>query len=191
MTQVIDARTEVTNALGALPVWLRPLMRYFVVDSFWYRGIQDVNRMVSLAISSINERKIIQKKDRKDFLNFLFSDQDSKTGIELPFEDIVAECCSMVIGGSDSTSATITHFVDFVCRTPGIQHRLQTELDETFRGDLEEDWVPPESITSHLPVLNGTLKETLRMRPTAASGLERVVPHEGRNIQGKWLPSGV
>jgi benzoate 4-monooxygenase len=36
----IDARGEVLNALGHLPQFFRPYMRYFILDPFWPNGLR-------------------------------------------------------------------------------------------------------------------------------------------------------
>jgi hypothetical protein len=40
LIQTLDARSEVFNALGHLPFFIRPLMKYFVFDPFWCGGLR-------------------------------------------------------------------------------------------------------------------------------------------------------
>jgi benzoate 4-monooxygenase len=51
--------------------------------------------------------------------------------------------------------------------------------------------VAPESVVKTLPLLNATLKETMRLRPTSSTGLERIVPPGGQEIAGKFFAAGV
>ncbi len=148
--------------------------------------------MRSLAVSSYTERKRCADYDRKDLLNYLLSTK-SEAGNPLPEVAIILESAPFIGGGSDSTPNTIVHFIDLVSRDKSIQNRLQTELDKAFTAAIvaeSESWVPVETQTSKLPHLNATLKETLRIRSTATSGLERVVPKGCREIAGCFLQAG-
>jgi benzoate 4-monooxygenase len=48
-----------------------------------------------------------------------------------------------------------------------------------------------ESVVKNLPLLNVTLKETMRLRPTSSTGLERIVPPGVQEIAGKFFAAGV
>ena len=187
----VDGRGTCVNALGALPIWLRPWMAYMPFDAFWRQQTSSMKHLKTLAVSSCTERKRLANYDRKDLLSYLLSAK-SEDGNPLPEVAIISESAPFIIGGSDSTANTIVHFIDLVSRDPEIQKRLQAELDDAFaKPTVElEAWVPLEAETSKLPYLNATLKETLRIRPTAAAGLERVVPKGGREIAGYYLPAG-
>lgn len=190
----IDTRGEVLNALGTVPSSARSWMQYNVFDDFWAKGLraraglEHIGRDAFLQRkASINEKT---KSDRQDLLSFLFKAIDPETGKPLPDDEIIAESISFIVGGSDTTSSTMTNFIDLVSRRADVKQKLQEELDRTFPS-ISSDWVAPDSVVEKLPYLNATLREVMRYRPTSSTGLERVTPPGGRVIGGQFIPGGV
>jgi benzoate 4-monooxygenase len=174
-------------------------MKYNIFDLFWARGLraradlEKIGRDAFLQRKSDNKKQQLESSRRRDLLSFLFEAIDPDSGRKLPDDEIVAESISFIVGGSDTTSSTMTNFIDLVCRTPGLQRRLQTELDQAFPdvNGKNNDWVAPNKVVENLPLLNATLKEVMRYRPTSATGLERITPPGGKVIEGVFLPAGV
>lgn len=186
----IDARGEVLNALGHLPVPLRPLMKYFYLDSFWPKGLQATSNLASIGQNAYYQRRD-QQDNRKDLLSFLFNAKDPDTGSLLSETEIIAESISFIVGGSDTTSSTMTSVVDIVSRFPEIQKQLVLELDGSFPGPMPMGWVADFQTVNQLPVLNAVVRETMRFKPTSSTGLERVTPEGGKIIAGRFIPGGV
>jgi len=192
MIHIIDTRGEVLNALGQLPPRLRPWMKHFFLDTFWSQGLRARSGLETIGRAAFKARRKSSDGRLADLLQLLFSAKDPNTGRPLADEDIVAESISFIVGGSDTTSSTMTHFIDLVSRDVETQDRLQDELDEAYpTGSVTQDWVASDSVAGKLPFLNATLKEVMRLRPTSSTGLERVVPKGGREIAGRYLPGGV
>jgi benzoate 4-monooxygenase len=190
LISTMDQRGEVLNALGTVPVWIRPFMKYVIFDSFWYNGLRATSSMGKFGTEAYHRRKK-NLNSRKDFLTFMFSAKDPETEAALPEREIIAESISFIAGGSDTTSSTITNFIDIVSRNSQAQKNLQAELDEAFHGEQSETWVADDKTIQSLPVLNATLREVIRVRPTSATGLERVTPKGGKSICGTYIPEGV
>lgn len=186
----IDARGEVLNALGHLPASLRQLMKYFYLDPFWPRGLQATSNLTSIGKNAYCQRRD-QKNNRKDLLSFLFNAKDPDTGALLSETEIIAESISFIVGGSDTTSSTMTNVVDIVSRLPEIQNQLANELDNAFPGRMSAGWVADFQTVNQLPVLNAVVRETMRLRPTSSTGLERVTPPGGKVVAGMFIPEGV
>ena len=165
-------------------------MKYFLLDRFWPNGLNATSSLAAIGTKAYYERKS-QTDSRRDLLSFLFSARDPETGSPLSEKEIIAESISIIVGGSDTTSSTMTNVVDIVSRHSEIQRRLQSELDNAFSGEMEDDWVADFQTVTKLPVLNAVLRETMRFKPTSATGLERVTPAGGRVIAGKFIPEGV
>ena len=190
LISTIDTRGEVLNALGTVPAWLRPYMKYNYLDTFWSSGLRATADFEKIGRSAYLSRKNSQDT-RKDLLSFLFKAKEADSKENISEEEIVAEAISFIVGGSDTTSSTMTNVIDIVSRDQKLQRQIQTELDRAFCGAQDEDWVAPDRISGTLPLLNATLKEVMRIRPTSATGLERVTPSGGRTISGKFIPEGV
>ncbi|KAM5346211.1 hypothetical protein ACJ41O_009216 [Fusarium nematophilum] len=189
LIQIIDTRGEVTNAIGSLSPALRSLIKYHPFDPFWHSGVKARAGLEAIGREAYQKRKA-SNDNRKDLLSFLFAAKDPKTKQPIQEEEIVAESISFIVGGSDTTSSTMTNFIDFVSRDANLQSQLQQEIDTVFPGRPAEDWVPSEKETSNLPLLLATLREVMRFRPTSATGLERTTPRGGRTVVGQFIPAG-
>jgi benzoate 4-monooxygenase len=163
-------------------------MRYNYFDSFWSAGLRATANLEGVGRRAYNHRKN-NSEPQKDLLSFLFQAKDSSGA--LGEEEILAESISFIVGGSDTTSSTMTNFIDFVSRDVELQKRLQIELDDAFQGKQGSEWVAADKVVQNLPLLNATLREVMRVRPTSATGLERVVPSGGKSIAGDYFPAGV
>ena len=194
LIHTIDTRGEVLNALGTVPPSLRHWMQYNFLDDFWAKGLRARAGLEQIGRDAFLQRKssMLEQAEarRRDLLSFLFDATDVETGEHLPDEEIIAESISFIVGGSDTTSSTMTNFIDIVSRRVEVKRKLQAELDAAF-PDITEDWVASDGIVEKLPYLNATLREVMRYRPTSATGLERVTPTGGRVVGGQFIPGGV
>ncbi|KAJ2897239.1 FAD linked oxidase domain containing protein [Zalerion maritima] len=188
LISTVDSRGEVLNALGHVSPWLRPAMKYNVFDQFWHNGLRATGNLEAIGRQAYFRRKS-QQNPRKDLLSFLFNSKDPDTNQKLPEELIIAESISFIVGGSDTTSTSMTHFIDFVSRDPGLQKRLQEEMDAAF-PEVSDEWVADFAVAEKLPILLATFRETMRIRPTSATGLERITPPEGKVVAGRLIPGG-
>ncbi|KAF2501404.1 cytochrome P450 [Lophium mytilinum] len=190
LIHTIDTRGEVLNAMGHLPRWMRPYMKYVRIDPFFYKGLRSTASLEAIGRAAFGKRKEDTSTARKDLMSFLLNAKDPDTGDRLPDKEILAEAISFIVGGSDTTSSTMTNFMDFVSRDQKLQADIYTELLEAFPGSQDSDWVASEEVSGKLRLLNATLKEVMRLRPTSSTGLERVVPEGGRVVAGTFIPAG-
>lgn len=113
------------------------------------------------------------------FTNLFKAEADEK----LAFEEIRDEAEVYIIGGSDTTTNTLTYLVWSVCRRADVQAALVRELQALPAGFNEAD-------LKELPYLNQVVNETLRLYSAAPSGLPRLVPPGGADIAGHRLGGG-
>ncbi|KAL2843745.1 cytochrome P450 [Aspergillus pseudoustus] len=189
LIDAVDARGEALNALGHLPRLVREFLKKFPLDPFWSQGMRGTQALAALGTKAYYTRRD-QATSRKDLLSLLFNATDPDTGNALDEKEIIAESISFIVGGSDTTSTSMTNVVDIVSRNEAIQRRLQEELDAAFAGQMSSNWVPDFKTIEILPVLNAIVRETMRFRPTSATGLERVTPKNGKVVAGRFLPEG-
>ena len=166
-------------------------MKYHPFDPFWKRGVNAKASLEDFGRRAYFERKYSTRCDRRDLLSYLLAAKDPDTGNPLPEEEIIAESISFIVGGSDTTSSTMTNFIDHVSRDKTLLKRLHAELDVVYPGPLGPEWVADNETAGTLPLLNSTLREVMRIRPTSATGLECVTPKGGKIIGGKFIPEGV
>ncbi|KAG6907707.1 hypothetical protein DXG01_007725 [Tephrocybe rancida] len=97
--------------------------------------------------------------------------------------EVVSDGGLAIIAGADTTSSTITNLIYFLLANPNTYKRLQAEIDSL--GDDLMDYARQ----AHLPYLNATLNEILRLFPPVLSGSQRYADI-GRAIGSHDVPGG-
>lgn len=170
---------------GALRVsfpWLQTLSRFIPLPFF--RGAQEtVRRTGSYGEQSLARYKRLVAADPDNAPATLFRRLFQAGEEGLSDEEILSEARGYIIAGSDTTSNTLTYLAWSVCRNDDIRRRLVEEL-LTLPADFDDNTLKP------LPYLNQVIDETLRLYAAAPAGLPRVVPPEGAELVGYWLPGG-
>lgn len=132
-----------------------------------------------------------QQKHQKDIIDILLSlmNEDNETSQhedeKLSGSDIKAIVLDLLIGGIDTSTATIGWALAELLRNPHVMKRLQKEL-ETIVG---MDRLVQETDLVNLEYLDMVLKETMRLHPAAPL----LVPHysmEEAKINGYDIPKG-
>ncbi|XP_036212343.1 steroid 21-hydroxylase [Myotis myotis] len=94
----------------------------------------------------------------------------------------------LFIGGTSTTSTTLSWAVAFLLHHPEVQRRLQEELDRELGPGAWCSRVPYKD-RARLPLLNATIAEVLRLRPVVPLAL----PHRSTrpsSISGYDIPEG-
>lgn len=126
-----------------------------------------------------------QGKNRNIFTQIVAQadELDGETVRSITDEDIHDEALTLMLGGTDSTSSTLTYTTWAVLSHPDIQAELEKEVaglsDEMSQKELEQ-----------ARFLNAVIHESLRIYGPVAVGLQRVVPPGGARIAGFDLAPG-
>jgi cytochrome P450 len=83
----------------------------------------------------------------------------------------------MIVAGSDTAAAAITHVFYHLAKDP----KLVTELREELKTSLPND----------SKFLGAIIYETLRLHPSVPSGVLRQTPAAGLMIKNAFIPGGV
>lgn len=175
------------NAFKASVPGAETFVRFF--GSEYWRSLRsdcnDLDITANEAIERWNERG--EKAHDRDVLSMLRSMEDAEDPLKrLPASHISSYMVEMLAAGSSTTSmsAAITCFM--LARNQDAQHNLRKELFDTF-PDINN--IDPKLMMT-LPLLEGALKETMRMFPMIPGPLER---HLGTPIvlNGRTIPPGV
>ena len=114
--KVLNERGEWSATVGTMP-WIKPFTPYIFWDSFFPQGLKSVKDLAQIAITAVEKRKKIGS-NRKDLLHYLMNARDPDTGEPMPDGELKAEALTQLIAGSDTTSNSLTHIVDLLCRHP-------------------------------------------------------------------------
>ncbi|TVY16496.1 Cytochrome P450 monooxygenase FCK2 [Lachnellula arida] len=93
----------------------------------------------------------------------------------------------IVVAGSDTTAATLTHIFYHLSRLPKVSSALRKELDAFYQPGSESEFKDLQEA----PYLNGVINEALRLHPPVPSGLPRFTPPEGITIGSTYIPGNV
>lgn len=110
-------------------------------------------------------------------------DRDGDTVRAITDEDVHDEALTLMLGGTDSTSSTLTYATWAVLSRPEIRDELEREV-----AGLSEDLTLKE--LEQARYLNAVIHETMRLHGAVSVGLQRVVPPGGARIAGFELAPG-
>lgn len=110
-------------------------------------------------------------------------EKDGETVRSITDEDVHDEALTLMLGGTDSTSSTLTYATWAILSHPEVQTRLEQEV-----AALSDELSPKELEQARF--LNAVIHETLRLHGPVSIGLQRVVPPSGAVIAGFDLAPG-
>lgn len=100
---------------------------------------------------------------------------------------------SMAFAGSETTAISLGAVFYYLLRHPAALARLRAELDDAGRRGVFADCATG-LVTWHesqkLPYLDACVKEAFRMHPAPGLPMERIVPPQGADIAGHFVPGG-
>jgi cytochrome P450 len=97
------------------------------------------------------------------------------------------DCALIVVAGSDTTTATLTHVFYHLARSTEVFTKLRKELDSFYKPGTESEFRELQEAA----YLNGVINETLRLHPPVPGGMLRVTPPEGITIGQTFIPGNV
>ncbi|KAF9925204.1 hypothetical protein BGZ67_008852 [Mortierella alpina] len=190
-----------------LPALIAKGMKRSTQQSFnpWMKWILPFDlSFIELAVERVRERKSKGEKGRRaDLLQYLIDAQarehengDGEMGDDhvdmvagkLTDSAIAGEAIVFLVGGSETSSTTMTYALMFLVEDHGKLIKLREELDLATANNAPGA-IPSYDQIRNLPYLTGCVNEALRLRAAAAVGIPRVVP-EDVTLNGHFFPKG-
>ncbi|KAG9229378.1 cytochrome P450 monooxygenase-like protein [Amylocarpus encephaloides] len=100
---------------------------------------------------------------------------------------LIGDCGLVIVAGSDTTTATLSHIFYHLAKSPHIFSKLREELDSSYQAGSYTEFKDLQEAR----YLNGIINEALRLHPPTPSGLLRVTPPEGITIKETIVPGNV
>jgi Cytochrome P450 len=97
------------------------------------------------------------------------------------------DCGTIVVAGSDTTTATLTHVFYHLANSSGVFSKLRKELDSFYKPGSDSEFRDLQEAA----YLNGVINEALRLHPPVPGGVLRVTPPEGITIGKTFIPGNV
>ncbi|KAI0110549.1 monooxygenase [Hypoxylon sp. NC0597] len=128
------------------------------------------------------------EKDPQDIMSWLLKAIIEKDISASPTkESLVEDCRALIIAGSDTNAATLAQALFFLAKSPSILKKLQAKIDASMPSPADWTYEKVKSIT----YVDNIIDETLRLKPAVLSGVYRVTPREGIQIDEQFIPGDI
>ncbi|KAK3898351.1 cytochrome P450 monooxygenase [Staphylotrichum tortipilum] len=154
--------------------WLLPFLKRTPVMNWNYIEFLDWIQKL------IDERKL-KEPEQPDIFSWILKAYNSKPAkTQRDHWNLHGDAQLIVIAGSDSVAAALTHTFFHLAWDPVLVKRLQTALDSLPSLDHEH--------LTTIDLLDAVLHEVMRLHPPVPSGTQRVTPPEGLWIGERFIP---
>lgn len=135
------------------------------------------------------EKAFIPNEYPRDIFSWLLKAGTDKDISAVPGKQALIEDGRLIIiAGSETTASTVANAIYFLCRYPETYHKLQLILKEVFPNG-QGDW-SFENIRA-IPYLEEIINETMRLKPAVPSGVPRITPSKGLQIDEVFIPGDI
>lgn len=186
----IDGALLLGAWMGQVP-WLYQLLDFLMPVISRFSSINEgVNWLQQFAANECESRKG-RGSDHRDILAALKDVQDQKPG-EFDDNAVLSMAATNIFAGSDTTGISIGAVLYNLCKDSRVKAKLLNEINETIqREGLSHTENMPFKAGFAMPYLQAVIYEALRMHPAVGMTLPRVVPAEGFEYEGVFIPPGV
>ncbi|KAF7541484.1 hypothetical protein G7054_g568 [Neopestalotiopsis clavispora] len=151
-------------------------------------SIQARNRFLSFIGSLLRGRAKANFEADGDVLSFLETAKGTDGDSRLSKAEIRAECVTLVVAGSDTTSAALSSTLFYLSRNEHAYERLCREIRDRFQS-RDQIRIGPQLNTC--TYLRACIDEALRMSPPAGGALWREIAPGGMIVNNLTLPPGL
>lgn len=144
------------------------------------------------SILPTSEKEAARERPTVDLLSKFLAAQEARPGF---MTDTLVQtmAVSMAFAGSETTAISLGAVFYYLLRSPRAMARLRAELDGAGRagafGDNETGLVTWHE-SQKLEYLDVCIKEAFRLHPAPGLPMERIVPPQGAEIAGRFVPGG-
>lgn len=186
----IDSALVSASWIGQTP-WLYWLHDFFMPYIGNYLGVNNRNGSLRQFAAQACEARKDRGSDQRDMLSALMDVRKQKP-TEFDDNGVLSMAASNIFAGSDTTGISIGAILYHLCKNPDCKEKLLKEIRQVIQ---DEGLSPTENMpfkTGHaMPYLQACIYEALRMHPAVGMSLPRVVPQEGFEFEGVFIPAGV
>lgn len=110
-----------------------------------------------------------------------------KKDVRLSIPEMHSNASGLMIGGAETVATVLSGLSYFLMQEPAVLQRLVSEIGESFETEADITLLN----VAKLEYLGACIAESLRLYPSAAVGLPRIVPPQGANICNGRVPGKV
>ena len=130
------------------------------------------------------EKRIASNIDRRDLWSYMLNENHRR---KMSMEELQMNAYSFIFAGAETTATTIDAAFHFLSQHPEKVNKVCRELHAAFPSSKDITF----TAAKQLPYITAVLNESMRMGSPAPSGFVRLVPPEGAEIDGLWIPGQV
>ncbi|ORY18628.1 cytochrome P450 monooxygenase [Clohesyomyces aquaticus] len=130
-------------------------------------------------------------KPRQDIMQRFIEAKDPETGRQMGFDELRAECSSLMVAGASTGSVTMNWMIYYLSKNPSIKTRILRDLENMFPENRTGARPLPFITLNKLSLLEHAEIECLRMHPPIGYSMPRDTPRQGAVIAGVYIPGGV
>ncbi|KAJ3534186.1 hypothetical protein NM208_g7650 [Fusarium decemcellulare] len=168
--------------------WFRPLRDVLKTLPGWFRDQWLVGQGFDMIVKHLTHQRLQRHEegeDLDDLTSCLLKDKSGQPrNPRTP--DVEGDVATFLDAGSDTTAIALTNLFYFLLKSPAALSRLRAEVDAN--AVFDDDGVVTYASVKHLPYLRACIDESLRLMPPVSTGLHRLTPPEGQEIDGHWIP---
>jgi cytochrome P450 / NADPH-cytochrome P450 reductase len=172
MARVLRETMDRLTRPDALQVLYRRRVRTYAAD------IAQMNALVD----DVVRKRRANPTEGGDLLNLMLTAADPETGEPLDDLNIRYQVLTFLIAGHETTSGLLTFALYLLMAHPSVLTQAYAEVDRILPGDTR----PQYAHMARLDVIDRTLKEALRLWPTAPA--YTVGPYEDTTLGGYQVP---
>jgi tryprostatin B 6-hydroxylase len=162
-----------------LPTWLfRLLIAIPGAAGGFHKFVQFCVDELSWRVNNASEA---DSKGGSDIMSWILR---AYQDIDRPERDpmLRADSRLIIVAGSDTTAAAFTYMFYYLAKDPEQVRKLREELKPLMSGDWSDRDI------NQAQHLNGCIWEALRLHPPVPSGVQRLTPPQGMEVDGKHVP---
>ncbi len=158
---------SISSPLSSTLLFFTALQKDWGAWSPWGRFLRLKEKIDSLLLAEIEQRRLEADSDRNDILSLLLSARD-EAGQPMTDEELIDQLLTLLFAGHETTASAIAWALYWLESLPEVREKLQRELDTVSVFD------DPLAVTK-LPYLTAICQETLRIYPIAVNAFPRIV----------------
>ncbi|KAM0256416.1 hypothetical protein ACHAPA_012171 [Fusarium lateritium] len=151
-------------------------------------SIKGRNRFLGFITSLLKNRSKASFSDNGNVFSFLETAKDPERGKALDASQIRAECATLVVAGSDTSSSTLAATLFYLSGNLMAYDRATSEIRGKFKS--QDDLCMGPQLNS-CTYLRACIDEALRMSPPVGGALWREISPGGMTVDDMVLPAGV
>jgi cytochrome P450 len=160
---------------------LGPLLNAISISTLRKKSKEHMQFAAELVDRRLNQANF----DKPDIWSFVLRHNEDGKGLTLP--QMHANSAVFMVAGSETTATTLSGTFYYLLRTPHAYEKLRQEVRQSFSRSEDIKIAP----LARMEYLTAVLQEGLRLYHPGGAGMCRIVPAEGGNVCGHFVPPGV